>query len=60
MMMAAGNHPTISALFSKRKKAQGNSWVIIQVDLVSNDEIEYEGRLPGKLLMRLSHTKPMN
>ena len=58
--MAAGNHPTISALFSKRKNGQGNSWVIIQVDLASNDEIEYEGRLPSKLLMWLSHTKPMN
>ena len=59
-MMASGNQPTISALFSKRKKAQGNSWVIIQVDLASNDEIEYEGRLSGKSLTRQSHTKSMN
>ena len=50
----AGNQLTISTRFSKRKKPQGNSWVIIQVDLASNDKIESEGRLPGKSLTRLS------
>ena len=55
-MSCAGNQPTISSStrFSKRKKPQGNSWVIIQVDLASNDKIESEGRLPGKSLTRLS------
>ena len=58
-MARAGNQPTISTRFSKRKKPQGNSWVIIQVDLVSNDKIESEGRLPGKSLTRLSPQKAL-
>ena len=58
--MSAGNQLMINALFSKCKKAQGNSWIIIKVDLASNDKIEYEGRLSGKLLTWLSHTKSIN
>ena len=56
-MMAAGKQPTISALFNKRKKAQGNSSIVIQVDSDSNNEVENEERLSGKSLTgtRLSH-----
>lgn len=39
-MMAAGKQPTISALFSKLKKSQTNSSVVIQGDSDSNDEVE--------------------
>ena len=31
-MMAAGKQPTIIALFNERKRAQGNSSVMIQID----------------------------
>ena len=59
-MMASGKQPMISTLFSKCKKAQDNSLVIIQVDSDSNDEVEYEERLSGKSFMWLSHTKSIN
>ena len=59
-MMAAGKQPTIRGLFSKRKKAQGNNLVVIQVDLDSSDEVEYEERISGKSLTPLSHTKSIN
>ena len=52
-MMAAGKQPMIIALFNKHKKAQGNSSVIIHVDSDST-EVEYEERLLGKSLTRLS------
>ena len=60
IMMAAGKQPMIIALFSKRKKTQGNSSVMIQVDSDSNDEAEHEERFSGKLLMQLSHAKSIN
>ena len=59
-MMAAGKQLMIIALFSKSKKAQGNSSVMIQVDSDSNDEVEYEERLSGSSLTRLSHAKSIN
>ena len=59
-MMAAGKQPMIIALFNKHKKAQGNSSVIIHVDSDSTDAVEYEERLLGKSLMRLSHAKSIN
>ena len=59
-MLAAGKQPTISGPFSKLKKAQGNSSVVIQVDSDSNNETEYEERLSGKLLTLLSQTKSIN
>ena len=58
-MMAAGKQPTIIALFNKRKRAQGNSLVMIQIDSYSN-EVEYEERLSGKSLTQLSHAKSIN
>ena len=58
--MVAGKQPTIIALFNKRKRAQGNSSVMIQIDSDSNDEVEYEKRLSGKSLMRLSNAKSIN
>ena len=58
--MAAGKQPAVIALFNKRRKAQGNSSVMIQVDSDSNDEVEYEERLSGKSLMLLSHAKSIN
>ena len=60
IMMATGKQPMIIALFSKRKKAQGNSSVMIQVDSDSNDEVEHKERFSGKLLMQLSHAKSIN
>ena len=59
-MIAAGKQPMVSALFSKHKKAQGNSSVIIQVDSDSNDEVEYEETLSDKSLTWLSCTKSIN
>ena len=59
-MMAAGKQPMIIAHFKKRRKAQGNSSVMIQVDSDSNDEVEYEERLSGKSFMWLLHTKSIN
>ena len=56
-MMATGKQPMIIALFNKRKRAQGNSLVMIQIDSDSNDEVEHEKRLPGKSLTWLSHAK---
>ena len=59
-MMASDKQPTIIALFNKRKRAQGNSSVMIQIDSDSNDEVEYKERLSGKSLTRLSHAKSIN
>ena len=60
IMTAAGKQPTVSAVFSMCKIAQGNSSVIIQVDSDSNDEVEYKETLSDKSLTWLSCTKSIN